>query len=195
MSSISKISSTLRIKKLKKTETDYNYNHTIYKCKKCKIVYNNEMSLNKHSYIHINPIYCYYPNCSKKFSPKHTYQYKQHIDSHKGGINIKCKFCNKYSKSLSSNTLHMKANHIKEYNIYIKHLNEFNDDNNILDISQITKLTNLTIKHINIDNIKENEDEDEDEDDDDPELQYIEDNKYNNLDLFADIALAYEKHK
>jgi len=91
----------------------------------------------------------------------------------------------------------MKANHNKEYNIYIKHLNEFNDDNNILDISQITKLTNLTIKHINIDNIKENEDEDEDEDedDDDPELQYIEDNKYNNLDLFADIALAYEKHK
>lgn len=128
-----------------------------------------------------NDYYYYYNNT---YNYTYNYNYKEYIDSHNDDINIKCKFCNKHSKSLSSNILHMKVNHNKDYNIYMKKINEYNDDIKTLDSIYITKLTNLTTKKINIDNIKE--------DNEDPELQYIEDNKYNNLDLFADIALAYE---
>jgi hypothetical protein len=124
----------------------------------------------------------------------YNYIYKQHIDSHNGDINIKCKFCDKHSRTLESNILHMKVNHNKDYNIYMKKINKYNDDIKTLDSMHITKLTNLITKNINIDTIKEYK-KDKDENKEDPELQYIEDNKYNNLDLFADIALAYEKHK
>ena len=100
----------------------------MFKCKKCKVVFSSYVALEKHSYIHINPVYCHFPKCDKVFSPKHTYQYRQHIDSHNGGLNIKCKFCNHISKSFSANTLHMKSKHIEEYIIYNKKINESNED-------------------------------------------------------------------
>ena len=115
-----------------------------FKCKKCDINYSSQNSLDKHAYIHVNPIYCYFPNCEKVFSPKHSYQYSQHIDSHNGGLHIKCKFCEHISKSLSSNTLHMKLHHRMEYSSYMKNINKYNEDIKTIDITKITKLTHLT---------------------------------------------------
>lgn len=176
-----------------KQENDYQYNHNTYnhntyKCKKCKIVYTNEKELNKHSYIHMNPIYCYYPNCGKKFSSKHKYQYKQHIDSHKGGINIKCKFCDTHSKTLSSNTLHMKVNHTKDYNTYMSKINEYTNDINKLDSIHITELTQ---KYININTHNNITQELDPKKEDDPELKDISNHDmFNNLELCAIIALS-----
>lgn len=177
--------------------------YTRFRCDYCNINYSNKVSLDKHSYIHINPIYCYFPNCEKVFSPKHTYQYRQHMDSHAGGLNIKCKFCNHSSKSLSSNTLHMRLHHRMEYSSYMKNINKYNDDIKPLDSIHITKMAHLSTNYLNIDNDKEQQVlehiwdyEDSQSSEDDPELSFIENNKYydntlNNLDLFADIALSY----
>ena len=156
-----------------------------YKCNKCKVIYNNSIALEKHNHIHINPIYCPFTKCGKIFSPKHTYQYKQHIDGHNGGLHIKCKFCEQQSKTLTSNTVHMKKYHLEEYTYYMTKINKANQDNKILNSKQII---NLTTKY-------------EDFDDEDDELISIELNKYNfyyysnNLDLLSTIALldAYKK--
>ena len=156
-----------------------------YKCNKCKVIYNNPIALEKHNHIHINPIYCPFTKCGKIFSPKHTYQYKQHIDGHNGGLHIKCKFCEQQSKTLTSNTVHMKKYHLEEYTYYMTKINKSNQDNKILNSKQII---NLTTKY-------------EDFDDEDDELISIELNKYNfyyysnNLDLLSTIALldAYKK--
>jgi len=186
----------------------------IFKCKKCKLEWTSHMALDKHSYIHINPVHCPFEDCDKVFSPKHTYQYRQHIDSHNGGLNIKCKFCEHRSRSMSSNTTHMKSQHIEEYTKYTNKINEYNDDIKTLDTAYITNLTHLSTKYINTafeksrtkkqnlekpahkcsSNIMEYEWMKPSQEDD-PELTYIENNKYydneiNNLDLFADIALS-----
>ena len=121
----------------------------MFKCKKCKVVFSSYVALEKHSYIHINPVYCHFPKCGKVFSPKHTYQYRQHIDSHNGGLNIKCKFCDHRSKSLSANTNHMKLQHTEEYTLYKQKINEYNDDIKPIDMNHITNLTHLTTKYIN----------------------------------------------
>ena len=181
----------------------------MFKCKKCKVVLTSHMALEKHAYIHINPVYCHFPKCGRVFSPKHTYQYRQHIDSHNGGLNIKCKFCENRSRSLSANTNHMKLQHSEEYSLYKQKINNYNDDIKPLDATRITNLTHLTTKYINTAFFKsrakkqDNEhdkdhDNDQDNNQDDPELTYIETNKYydnhtelNNLDLFADIALSH----
>jgi hypothetical protein len=97
----------------------------------------------------------------------------------------KCKFCNKLSKTFTSNTKHMNSKHRKDYKSYINHLNENNTDIQKLDA---TYITNLTHECININ-------KEEDDHEDDPELTYIENNKLynndiNNLDLFADIAIS-----
>ena len=185
----------------------------IFKCDKCDISYNNPASLEKHKPIHLNPVYCPFKHCNKMFSPKHKYQYKQHIDGHNGGLQIKCKFCNHISKTLSSNTLHMKKEHIEEYNYYMKEIEEANKDTQPLNSKNII---NLTTKYINthiMDDLDEDtntnnnwysyqyEDEYEEEDEkieaieEDEELINIELNKYNfyyyktNLDLLSTIAL------
>ena len=189
----------------------------IFKCKKCKVVFSSYVALEKHSYIHINPVYCHFPKCGKVFSPKHTYQYRQHIDSHNGGLNIKCKFCENRSRSLSANTNHMKLRHTEEYSLYKQKINNYNDDIKPLDATRITNLTHLTTKYINTaffksrakkqDNEQDHENDNEhDNEQDDPELSYIDYNKYydkdydnynhihnemNNLVLFADIALSH----
>jgi hypothetical protein len=170
----------------------------IFKCKKCKVVFSSYVALEKHSYIHINPVYCHFPKCGKVFSPKHTYQYRQHIDSHNGGLNIKCKFCDHRSRSLSANTNHMKLQHTEEYSLYKQKINDYNDDIKSLDA---TRITHLTTKYINTAFFKSRAKK-QDNEQDDPELTYIENNKYydkdydnhneiNNLDLFADIAISY----
>ena len=163
---------------------NHNYNHSIYKCRKCKIGYNNEIDLNVHSYIHINPIYYYYPYSGINFLPNYQYQYQINNDSNDSNINIKCKFCDNYSSTYALNTLHMEVNHNKDYNIYMQKINEFNEDNNCLDISQIKRLTTNYLQDVDFQNKDDKED---------LELKYIENNKCNNLDLFADIALMYIK--
>lgn len=117
-----------------------------FKCNKCKISYNNPVSLEKHKPIHLKPVYCSFLNCKKIFSPKHKYQYKQHIDSHNGGLHIKCKFCAHQSKTLTSNTVHMKKEHIEKYTHYMKEISNAN-----LDIQPLNskKIINLTTKYIN----------------------------------------------
>ena len=173
----------------------------IFKCKKCKVVFSSYVALEKHLYIHINPVYCHFPKCGKVFSPKHTYQYRQHIDSHNGGLNIKCKFCDHRSRSLSANTNHMKLQHTEEYTLYKQKINEYNDDIKPIDMNHITNLTHLTTKYINTAFEKsraKKQDNEHDNEQDDSELTHIETNKYydnhtelNNLDLFADIALSH----
>lgn len=169
-----------------KKEQFINKNHKLYKiqnsfkCRKCKIKYNNPLALYNHSYIHMDPLYCYFPKCDKIFSPKHTYQYKQHIDSHNGGLNIKCKFCYHISKSLSSNTIHMKLQHKTEYNTYMSKINEYNEDIKTLDSIHITNLTN---KYINIVQEKDLEKS---------KKKYSE---RHNLDIFSDIAISYLQNK
>lgn len=174
-----------------KTYNTYKTNNS-FKCKKCKIICKNQITLDKHLHIHINPVYCHFPNCGRLFSPKHTYQYRQHIDSHNGGLHIKCKFCDHSSKTLSSNTAHMKLHHKEEYTLYKKHINEYNEDLKKIDTIHITKLLYLASKYIKTSYTEE---------EDDSGLTYIDHNKYyyndiddnekNNLDLFADIALSY----
>ena len=108
--------------------------------------------------------------------------------------NFRCKFCNKLSKTFEVNIKHMKLYHVKEYDIYINNLNEYNSDIKKLDASNIMNLSNVCI---NINNSINNYDT---EQEDDPELTFIENNKLynnviNNLDLFADIAISYSKKK
>jgi len=118
----------------------------IFKCDKCDISYNNPASLEKHKPIHLNPVYCPFKHCNKMFSPKHKYQYKQHIDGHNGGLHIKCKFCEQTSKTLTSNTVHMKTKHSQQYNHYMKEIEEANKDTQPLNSKNII---NLTTKYIN----------------------------------------------
>jgi len=185
----------------------------IFKCDKCDISYNNPASLEKHKPIHLNPVYCPFKHCNKMFSPKHKYQYKQHIDGHNGGLHIQCKFCEQTSKTLTSNTVHMKTKHSQQYNHYMKEIEEANKDTQPLNSKNII---NLTTKYINthiMDDLDEDtntnnnwysyqyEDEYEEEDEkieaieEDEELINIELNKYNfyyyktNLDLLSTIAL------
>ena len=177
----------------------------IFKCDKCDISYNNLVSLEKHKPIHLNPVYCPFKHCNKMFSPKHKYQYKQHIDGHNGGLHIKCKFCEQTSKTLTSNTVHMKTKHSQQYNHYMKEIEEANKDTQPLNSKNII---NLTTKYINthiMDDLDEDtninnnwysyqyedDDDDEEEEDDyykneeneeneeDEELINIELNKYN----------------
>jgi len=191
----------------------------IFKCDKCDISYNNPASLEKHKPIHLNPVYCPFKHCNKMFSPKHKYQYKQHIDGHNGGLHIKCKFCEQTSKTLTSNTVHMKTKHSQQYNHYMKEIEEANKDTQPLNSKNII---NLTTKYINthiMDDLDEDtntnnnwysyqyEDEYEEEDEkieaieEDEELINIELNKYNfyyyenNLDFLSTIAIldAYKK--
>ena len=195
----------------------------IFKCAKCDISYNNLVSLEKHKPIHLNPVYCPFKHCNKMFSPKHKYQYKQHIDGHNGGLQIKCKFCNHISKTLSSNTLHMKKEHIEEYNYYMKEIEEANKDTQPLNSKNIINLTTKYINtHIMVDldedinsNYNSNsnnwysyqyEEEDEEIEEieiekEDKELINIELNKYNfyyyenNLDFLSTIAILYAYKK
>ena len=118
----------------------------IFKCDKCDISYNNPASLEKHKPIHLNPVYCPFKHCNKMFSPKHKYQFKQHIDGHNGGLHIKCKFCEQTSKTLTSNTVHMKTKHSQQYNHYMKEIEEANKDTQPLNSKNII---NLTTKYIN----------------------------------------------
>ena len=161
----------------------------IYSCNKCSIVYTNPTALKKHYNIHINPVHCPFDDCNRMFSPSHTYQYRQHIDCHNGGLNIKCKFCNIISKTVNSNILHMKNKHKKEYDCYMNNINKYSNDNNVLQPKQIINLTQKYNK------------EDEEYD---TELTYIENNKNkeykinkiiynyyeNNLELLATVALS-----
>ena len=191
----------------------------IFKCDKCDISYNNPASLEKHKPIHLNPVYCPFKHCNKMFSPKHKYQYKQHIDGHNGGLHIQCKFCEHTSKTLTSNTVHMKTKHSQQYNHYMKEIEEANKDTQPLNSKNII---NLTTKYINthiMDDLDEDtntnnnwysyqyEDEYEEEDEkieaieEDEELINIELNKYNfyyyenNLDFLSTIAIldSYKK--
>ena len=194
----------------------------IFKCDKCDISYNNPVSLEKHKPLHLNPVYCPFKHCNKIFSPKHKYQYKQHIDGHNGGLHIQCKFCEHTSKTLTSNTVHMKTKHSQQYNHYMKEIEEANKDTQPLNSKNII---NLTTKYINT-HIMDDLDEDinsnynsnnwysyqyEEEDDEeieeieiekeDKELINIELNKYNfyyyenNLDFLSTIAIldSYKK--
>lgn len=138
----------------------------IYSCNKCESVYNNPIALKKHYNIHINPVYCPFDDCDRLFSPSHTYQFRQHIDCHNGGLNIKCKFCNIISKTANTNILHMKNKHKKEYDCYMNNINKYSNDNNVLHYTQIINLTQ-----------KYNEEVEED----DTELTYIENNKNNKI--------------
>ena len=112
----------------------------MFKCKICKTGFSSSMVLNKHIHIHINPVYCQFPNCGKVFSPKHTYQYRQHMDGHNGGLNIKCKFCEHIAKSYSSNTLHMKAQHIKEYTLYMNTMKDLENNSSNTSYSEMNNL-------------------------------------------------------
>lgn len=149
---------------------------------KCNVIYNNPITLTKHNHSPVNPIYCPFTKCGKTFLPKHKYQYKQHIDSHNGGLHIKCKFCAIYSKSLSANTLHIKKYHSEHYTYYRNEIDKANQDIQPLNAK---KFINLTTNY----------------DDEDDELISIELNKNNvyyystNLDLLSTIALldAYKK--
>jgi len=165
----------------------------IFKCDKCDISYNNPASLEKHKPIHLNPVYCPFKHCNKMFSPKHKYQYKQHIDGHNGGLHIQCKFCEQTSKTLTSNTVHMKSKHSQQYNHYMKEIEEANKDTQPLNSKNII---NLTTKYINthiMDDLDEdtntnnnwysykykNEDDDN-EDDDEEEDDYYKNEEYDN---------------
>ena len=148
---------------------------------KYNVIYNNPLALEKHNYSPVNPIYCPFTKCGKTFLPKHKYQYKQHIDSHNGGLHIKCKFCTIHSKSLSANTFHMIKYHSEQYTYYMNKIDKANQDTQPLNAK---KIINLTTNY----------------DDEDDELISIELNKYNyyysnNLDLLSTIALldAYKK--
>ena len=101
------------------TQNKFKKQKSIFKCDKCDVSYNNLVSLEKHKPIHLNPVYCPFKHCNKMFSPKHKYQYKQHIDGHNGGLHIKCKFCEQTSKTLTSNTVHMKTKHSQQYNHHL----------------------------------------------------------------------------
>ena len=204
------------------TQNKFKKQKSIFKCHKCDVSYNNLVSLEKHKPIHLNPVYCPFKNCNKMFSPKHKYQYKQHIDGHNGGLHIKCKFCEQTSKTLTSNTVHMKTKHSQQYNHYMKEIEEANKDTQPLNSKNII---NLTTKYINthiMDELDEDtntnnnwysyqyEDDNEEEDDyykneeyeeEDEELINIELNKYNfyyyenNLDFLSTIAIldSYKK--
>ena len=168
----------------------------IFKCDKCDISYNNPASLEKHKPIHLNPVYCPFKHCNIMFSPKHKYQYKQHIDGHNGGLHIKCKFCEHTSITLTSNTVHMKSKHSQQYNHYMKEIEEANKDTQPLNSKNII---NLTTKYINthiMDDLDEdintntntnnwysykykNEDDDN-EDDDEEEDDYYKNEEYDN---------------
>jgi hypothetical protein len=211
-----------KLNKPNKTYKSYSLKK-MFNCNICKLGFTSPMVLDKHTHIHINPVYCPFTNCDKVFSPKHTYQYRQHMDGHNGGLNIKCKFCTHSSRSMSSNTSHMKSQHIEEYTKYTNKINEYNDDIKTLDTTYITNLTHLTTNYINTAFIKSRAKKQDLESpahkcsvntmeyacikplqEDDPELTYIEYNKYyydekyydnekNNLDLFVDIALSYSQ--
>ena len=203
-------------------QTKFKKQKIIFKCDKCDISYNNPVSLEKHKPLHLNPVYCPFKHCNKIFSPKHKYQYKQHIDGHNGGLHIQCKFCEHTSKTLTSNTVHMKTKHSQQYNHYMKEIEEANKDTQPLNSKNII---NLTTKYINT-HIMDDLDEDinsnynsnnwysyqyEEEDDEeieeieiekeDKELINIELNKYNfyyyenNLDFLSTIAILYAYKK
>ena len=125
---------------------------TMFNCKKCKLVFTTKHNLDIHSqlHIHVKPISCQFPKCGKIFSFRKSYQYKQHIDSHNGGLNIKCKFCDHRSRSLLSNTLHMKTQHTEEYTLYINKIDEYNDDIKKIDMTNITNLTNTAFETNNL---------------------------------------------
>ena len=187
----------------------------IYKCSICSITYNQKCSLKKHISIHTEPVKCPFINCTKLFSPIHKYQYKQHIDSHNGGLNIKCKFCEHISKTLTSNTMHMKTFHSQQYTYYMNEINKYNTDNKSLNLKQIINLTSKLInKYDDTNYTNQSTDTDTDiyetyepqepyiinnEEDykniEDYEFITIENNKYNNkyyknnLDLLASIAI------
>lgn len=175
---------------------------SLHKCNKCSYSHPNKTGLIKHIRIHSKPIYCPFNDCGKVFSPSHSYQYKQHILAHNGGLNIKCKFCDTIFRTLNSHTLHMKRKHKKEYELYMKKVNKYNSDCNVLQPQQIIKLTNECFYKYDK-NTKMNLDTDYDNyknyDDYDEELAMIEDNKnnkynkydYYGLNLLADIALGY----
>ena len=175
---------------------------TLYQCSQCSYSHYNEMGLTKHSKIHVNPVFCPIDGCNKVFSPSHSYQYKQHMTAHNGGLNIKCKFCDTLFRTLNSHTLHMKKKHKKQYELYMRNVNKYNKDCNVLQPQQIIKLTNECLyKYNKYDkNKKMNLDTDYNDyknyDDYDEELSMIEDNKndkynYYGLNLLADIALGY----
>jgi hypothetical protein len=96
----------------------------------------------------------------------------------------------------------MKRKHKKEYELYMKKVNKYNSDCNVLQPQQIIKLTNECFYKYDK-NTKMNLDTDYDNyknyDDYDEELAMIEDNKHNKynkydyygLNLLADIALGY----
>lgn len=184
---------------------------TLYQCSQCSYSNYNEMGLTKHSKIHVNPVFCPIDGCNKVFSPSHSYQYKQHMIAHNGGLNIKCKFCDTLFRTLNSHTLHMKKKHKKQYELYMRNVNKYNKDCNVLQPQQIIKLTKECL-HTYEKNIKmvidkddskyDNDYNDVDDDDDDndkydEELAMIEDNKYNmynmyneyNIHLLADVAI------
>ena len=179
---------------------------TLYQCSQCSYSNYNEMGLTKHSKIHVNPVFCPIDGCNKVFSPSHSYQYKQHMIAHNGGLNIKCKFCDTLFRTLNSHTLHMKKKHKKQYELYMRNVNKYNKDCNVLQPQQIIKLTKECL-HTYEKNIKMVIDKDDskyyvdvdkyDEDDYDEELAMIEDNKYNvynmyneyNIHLLADVAI------
>ena len=181
---------------------------TLYQCSQCSYSHYNEMGLTKHSKIHVNPVFCPIDGCNKVFSPSHSYQYKQHMTAHNGGLNIKCKFCDTLFRTLNSHTLHMKKKHKKQYELYMRNVNKYNKDCNVLQPQQIIKLTKECL-HTYEKNIKMVIDKDDskydndkydkyDKDDNyDEELAMIEDNKYNvynmyneyNIHLLADVAI------
>ena len=184
-------------------QTKFKKQKIIFKCDKCDISYNNPVSLEKHKPLHLNPVYCPFKHCNKIFSPKHKYQFKQHIDGHNGGLHIKCKFCLHSSKTLTSNTIHMKKEHTQQYNHYMKEIEEANKDTQPLNSKNII---NLTTKYINThimddlnedmntntnnwysyqyENEEENEYEDEEENENEYENEYEnEDNELINIEL------------
>ena len=121
----------------------------IFKCKNCKMSYNNKNALDKHSHIHTNPVYCQFPNCNKIFSPKHTYQYKQHSNSHNDDMvpldttyitnltNLTTKFINKYESSDDEEEDNPELTYI-ENNKYNKYYNT--DKNNLALFADIALL-------------------------------------------------------
>jgi hypothetical protein len=115
----------------------------IFKCKTCKMSYNNKNALDKHSHIHTNPVYCQFPKCNKIFSPKHTYQYKQHSNSHNDDMvpldttyitnltNLTNKIINKYESSDDEEEDNPELTYI-ENNKYNKYFNNYNNEKNNL---------------------------------------------------------------
>ena len=173
-----------------------------HQCSLCSYSHTNKTALQKHYGIHTKPVVCTFAGCGKVFSPSHSHQYKQHMTAHNGGLNIKCKFCEIIFRTTNSHTLHMKSKHKKEYYLYMKKVNKYNTDCNVLQPQQIIKLTNECLyKYNKYDkNKKMNLDTDYNDyknyDDYDEELSMIEDNKndkynYYGLNLLADIALGY----